>query len=107
MQRLCYINNKEGTMDEKEIREENRRVRFLRMLVDLSVAAIQGGDLSLEQARKMVAELRQAACNLFPGKEETFDLIYQPRFNRAIHERFGFTLSDPGIDVFTYMKTDS
>jgi len=86
---LCYINDREGTMNEKEIREENRRIRFLRMLVDLSVVAIQGGDLSLEQARKMVAEVRQAACNLFPGKEEAFDLIYQPRFNRVIHEAFG------------------
>jgi len=79
----------EGTMDEKEIREENRRIRFLRMLVDLSVLGIQAGDLSLEQARKMVAEVRQAACNLFPGKEEAFDLIYQPRFDRVIHEAFG------------------
>ncbi len=76
-------------MDEKEIREENRRVRFLRMLVDLSVVTIQGGDLSLEQAREMVAEVKQAACNLFPGKEETFELIYQPHFNRVIHEVFG------------------
>ena len=76
-------------MNEKEIREENRRIRFLRMLVDLSVVAIQGGDLSLKQSHKMVAEVRQAACNLFPGKEEAFDLIYQPRFNRVIHEAFG------------------
>jgi hypothetical protein len=86
---LCYIDDREGTMDEKEIREENRRMRFLRMLVDLSLVTIQGGDLSLEQARKMAGEARQAACSLFPGKEETFDLIYQPRFNRAIHEAFG------------------
>jgi hypothetical protein len=76
-------------MDEKEIRDENRRLRFLRMLVDLSVVAIQGGDLSPEQARKIVAEVRQATGNLFPGKEETFDLIYRPRFNRVIREVYG------------------
>jgi hypothetical protein len=76
-------------MDEREIREENRRIRFLRMLVDLSLVTIQGGDLSLDQARKVAEEVRQAACNLFPGKQEAFDLIYQPRFNRAIHEAFG------------------
>jgi hypothetical protein len=76
-------------MDEKEIRDENRRLRFLRMLVDLAVVSIQGGDLSLEQARKIVAEVKQAAGHLFPGKEETFDLIYRPRFNRVIHEVFG------------------
>jgi len=77
-------------MVEKEIQEENRRLRFLRMLVDLSLVTIQEGDLSLEQAWKVVEEVRQAACNLFPGKEETFSIIYQPRFKRAIHERFGF-----------------
>ena len=86
---LCYIDNRKVGMDRIEIREENRRVRFLRMLVDLSLVTIQGGDLSLEQARKVAEDARQAACNLFPGKEETFDLIYQPRFKRAIDETFG------------------
>jgi hypothetical protein len=76
-------------MDNKEIREENRRIRFLRMVVDLSIMTIQGGNLSLEQARKVVDDARQAACNLFPGKGNVFDLIYQPRFERAIREVFG------------------
>jgi hypothetical protein len=76
-------------MDRIEIREEDRRVRFLRMLVDLSLVIIRGGDLSLEQAQKVAEEAKRAACSLFPGKEETFDLIYQPRFKRAIDETFG------------------
>ncbi len=76
-------------MDRMAIQDENRRVRFLRMLVDLSLLTIREGDLSLEQAWKVVQEAKQAACNLFPGKEETFDLIYQPRFKRAIDETFG------------------
>jgi hypothetical protein len=76
-------------MDEKEIRDENRRIRYLRMVIDLSMVTIQGGDLSPEQARKVVEDARQVACNLFPGKEDVFDLIYQPRFERAIHEAFG------------------
>ena len=80
-------------MDGGDIREENSRIRFLRMVVDLSIVTIQGGDLSLEQARKVVDDARQVARNLFPGKEETFDLIYQSRFNRAIQEVFG-RLSD-------------
>jgi hypothetical protein len=33
--------------------------------------------------------VKRAACGLFPGKEETFELIYRPRFNRVIQERFG------------------
>jgi len=74
---------------EKEIKEENRRIRYLRLLVDLSLASIQQGGLSLEHALKVVEEVKKASCNLFPGKEETFELIYRPRFQRAIQERFG------------------
>ena len=76
-------------MDTNAIREEGRKVRFLRMLVDLSLATIRGSHLSSDRAREIVDQARQAACNLFPGKEEAFDLIYRPRFQRAIDERFG------------------
>jgi hypothetical protein len=78
-------------MEEKEVKEENRRIRYLRFLVDFSVLSIQLGDLSCEQAVKLVEDVKRAACNLFPGKEETFELIYRPRFNRVIQERFGTT----------------
>jgi hypothetical protein len=74
---------------EREVREENRRIRYLRFLVDFSVLSIQQDDLSLEAAQKLVEDVKKAACHLFPGKEETFELIYRPRFNRVIEERFG------------------
>ena len=76
---------------EKEIREENRKIRFLRYLVDFSLLSIQQEDFTLEEALKVVEDVKQAACNLFPGKEETFELIYRPRFDRVIQERFGVT----------------
>jgi hypothetical protein len=78
-------------MEEKEIREENRKIRFLRYLVDFSLQSIQQEVLSLAGALKVVEDVKRAACNLFPGKEETFELIYRPRFNRVIQERFGVT----------------
>jgi hypothetical protein len=53
--------------------------------------SIQQDDLILEEAQGIVENVKRAACGLFPGKEETFELIYRPRFNRAIQERFGFT----------------
>jgi hypothetical protein len=77
--------------EEKDIREENRRIRFLRYLVDFSILSIQQGDLSVEEAYSIVEDAKRAACNLFPGKEEVFELIYRPRFNRVIQERFGTT----------------
>jgi hypothetical protein len=76
-------------VEEKEAKEENRKIRYLRFLVDFSVLSIQQGDLSVEEAFNLVEDVKRAACNLFPGKEETFELIYRPRFNRVIQERFG------------------
>jgi hypothetical protein len=78
-------------MEEKAIKEENRKIRFLRFLVDFSVLSIQQNEISLEEALKIAEDVKRAACNLFPGKEETFELIYRPRFNRVIQERFGTT----------------
>ena len=76
-------------ISEKEVREENRKLRYLRFLVDFSILSIQQDDLSLEEARGLVENVKRAACGLFPGKEEAFELIYRPRFRRAIQERFG------------------
>jgi hypothetical protein len=75
-------------MEENEIKEENRKIRFLRFLVDLSLQTIQQEDFSFEEMLRIIEDVKRAACNLFPGKEETFELIYRPRFNRVIKERF-------------------
>jgi len=76
-------------IEEKEVREENRRIRYLRFLVDFSILSIQQDELLFEEAEEIVENVKRAACSLFPGKEETFELIYRPRFNRVIQERFG------------------
>jgi hypothetical protein len=75
-------------MEENEIREESRKIRFLRVLVDFSIVSIQESDLTHEEALNLVEDVKRAACGLFPGKDETFELIYRPRFNRVIAERF-------------------
>jgi hypothetical protein len=76
-------------MDDQPVKEENRKIRFLRFLVDFTLLSIQQDTLSREQALQRIEDARQVACRLFPGKEETFDLIYRPRFLRIIEERFG------------------
>jgi hypothetical protein len=75
-------------MEQQDIREENRRIRFLRFLIDLSIQSIQENDLSLEEALGLVEEAKRAALRLFPGKELAFELIYRPRFQRVIEARF-------------------
>ena len=73
----------------QEIAEENKKVRFLRILVDFSMHVILQGDLSREEALKLVEGVKDHTCRLFPGKEATFELIYRPRFRRILAEKYG------------------
>ena len=72
----------------EELKEEDRRLRRLQLVVGLTMSTISQTNLSLEEASRMVAATRQLALRLFPGKELAFDLIYQPRFRRLLAERF-------------------
>jgi uncharacterized protein (DUF2384 family) len=56
--------------------------------VDLALMEIRAGRFTLEQAEKVVENVRSQALKLFPGKETAFDWIYRPRFRRAITETF-------------------
>jgi hypothetical protein len=72
-----------------KLEEENRNIRRLRFLVNLAYATIaQDDSMTLEEAWEHVRALKGAAVAMFPGKEETFDLIYLPRFSRLLAERF-------------------
>lgn len=73
---------------EAEIREEDKRIRHLRRLVDFSLAFIAQTPLTPEEAQRVVHGVRQQAMELFPGKEDTFELVYTPRFRRLIAEKF-------------------
>ena len=77
------------------LQEEERRLRMLRFVVDLNLATLmQQTDLTLREAFDILKNTRQAARNLFPGKDDVFELIYTPRFMRIIRERF---LIDGGL----------
>lgn len=73
---------------EAQIREENRRVRRLQIVVDLVMSVLWQSDLPVEEASAMVAETRRFALHLFPDKGQTYDLIYQPRFKRLLFEKY-------------------
>ncbi len=73
----------------EELDEEDRRVRQLRIVVNMAISVIGQTDISLAQAQEMVAATRSMALRLFPGKELAFDLIYLPRFHRLLAERYG------------------
>ena len=71
-----------------EIREENRKVRRLQVVVGLVMNVIRQSDLPVEEALELVADTRLFALRLFPDKAFTYDLIYQPRFQRLLSEKY-------------------
>jgi hypothetical protein len=73
---------------EAEIREENRKVRRLQIVVDLVTSVLRQSDVPIEEAAAMVAETRRFALKLFPDKGQTYDMIYQPRFQRLLSEKY-------------------
>jgi hypothetical protein len=73
---------------EAEILEENRQVRRLQWVVDLVMNVIGQTEMPVEEAAELVAATRQYALRLFPDKEQTYDLIYRPRFQRLMAEKY-------------------
>lgn len=73
----------------EELKDEQRKLRRLQIMVNMVMSVI-GQDLTLtiDEAAEMVADTRRAALAMFPGKELAFDLIYKPRLQRLMRERF-------------------
>jgi hypothetical protein len=69
--------------------EEARRLRRLQVMMSMVISVIsQDPDLTLEEAAEMAANARRAALSMFPDKELAYDLIYRPRLQRLMNERF-------------------
>jgi hypothetical protein len=75
--------------EHQERTEEARRLRRLQVMMSMVMSVIgQDPDLTLDQAAEMAASARRAALAMFPGKELAYDMIYRPRLQRLINERF-------------------
>ena len=69
--------------------EERKQLRRLQMMMTMCLQVIaQDASLSLDEASQMIADSREAALAMFPGKELAYDLIWKPRFQRVMIERF-------------------
>ncbi|MGA8110445.1 MAG: hypothetical protein WBD46_00540 [Acidobacteriaceae bacterium] len=73
----------------EELQDEQRRLRRLQIMMNMVMSVI-GQDMSLtvDEASAMVADTRRAALAMFPGKELAFDLLYRPRLQRLMRERY-------------------
>ncbi len=63
-------------------------MRRLQIVVDLVTNLLRQSDIPVEEATELVAATRQFALGLFPDKGETYDLIYKPRFQRLLAEKY-------------------
>lgn len=73
---------------QEAVAEETRRLRRLQLTVRLVMNIISQGNLPFEEASEMVAATRRVALELFPGKEQAYDLIYQPRLQRLLVQKY-------------------
>jgi len=73
----------------QEQEEERRKLRRLQIMMSMVMSVIsQDGDLSIEEAAELAANAKRAALAMFPGKELAYDILYKPRLQRLMAERF-------------------
>ena len=71
-----------------ETQEENRKIRRLQIMMNMVMSVISQEDMSVEEASELAANAKRAALAMFPDKELAYDLIYKPRLQRLMRERF-------------------
>jgi hypothetical protein len=73
----------------REREEEGRKIRRLQLMISMVTSVIsQDPNLTLEEASELAAGAKRAALAMFPDKELAYDLLYKPRLQRLIRERF-------------------
>jgi len=75
--------------DMSEQQEEARKIRRLQVMMGMVMSVIgQDPNLTLEEAAELAAGAKRAALAMFPDKELAFDILYKPRLQRLMNERF-------------------
>ena len=69
--------------------EESRKIRRLQIMISMVMSVIgQDPNLTVEEAAELAAGAKRAALAMFPDKELAFDILYKPRLQRLMNERF-------------------
>jgi ABC-type arginine transport system ATPase subunit len=72
-----------------ENQEEARKIRRLQIMIGMVMSVIgQDPNLTVEEAAELAAGAKRAALAMFPDKELAFDILYKPRLQRLMNERF-------------------
>jgi len=76
----------------EDLADEAARARKVRHLVDLATSLIMQSGMTRRDAEALVQTVRERILSLFPDGEQTYELVYAPRFRRLIDE---FARVDP------------
>jgi hypothetical protein len=69
--------------------DEARRIRRLQVMMNMVTSVIsQDPALTVEEASELAAGAKRAALAMFPDKELAYDILYKPRLQRLMRERF-------------------
>jgi len=78
-----------GDEETQEREDEARKIRRLQWMISMVMSVIsQDPTLTVEEASELAAGAKRAALAMFPDKELAYDLIYKPRLQRVMQERF-------------------
>jgi hypothetical protein len=82
----------EGPLEEartNEVQQEAAKIRRLQIMISMVMSVIgQDPNLTIEEASELVAGAKRAALAMFPDKEFAYDILYKPRLQRLMRERF-------------------
>ena len=70
----------------EQLADEAARARKVRQLVDITTTLITQSAMTRADAETVVEAIRERILELFPDGEQTYELIYAPRFRRIIDE---------------------
>src|SRR2546423_4107918 len=76
-------------VEQSDSEDEARRIRRLQIMISMVSSVIsQDPNLTVEEASELAAGAKRAALAMFPDKELAYDLLYKPRIQRLMRERF-------------------
>lgn len=77
------------SIEQAQSQDEARRIRRLQVMISMVSSVIsQDPSLTVEEASELAAGAKRAALAMFPDKELAYDILYKPRLQRLMTERF-------------------
>jgi hypothetical protein len=83
----------------EQLADEARRARKVRQIVDIATSLLMQANMPRAEAERLVALVRERILLLFPDGQQTYELIYSPRFTRLIEEFTAPTEGRRGVVV--------